>query len=299
MASSKITTPPPIVDIASVIPSLASKARQTVRLHPRLGETDANACNIGGRILWPNGEEWPTCKEHECSYVVATQLRKQEVPEIRYRPRTDLLQVLWCPNRHSHNGGPSVKIFWRSSRISGHSPEHLDLPTTEKRYIPKQCLVHPERVAEFPDGSELSQEESEAIDNSTEISDALNNADVSEIDNWRLPDTNIGAYFSWLSVAHGTKVGGYPAWVQDPEYPKCESGHSMEFLMSFASLEFDGQSWGRWLPINERNILSASYSERSRIQSAMGCSFGDAGNLYIFICHECPQWPIRAFVQSS
>jgi len=55
------TTPPRRVDIAAVFPELALLARQTVRLHPRLGAPTAHDSSVGGPLLWPAGEPWPAC----------------------------------------------------------------------------------------------------------------------------------------------------------------------------------------------------------------------------------------------
>ncbi|MFF0413398.1 hypothetical protein ACFYUY_23540 [Kitasatospora sp. NPDC004745] len=54
-------TPPRRVDIAAVFPELVSLARQTVRLHPRLGEPTVHDSSVGGPLLWPAGEPWPVC----------------------------------------------------------------------------------------------------------------------------------------------------------------------------------------------------------------------------------------------
>ncbi|MEV6192805.1 hypothetical protein AB0M19_10385 [Streptomyces sp. NPDC051920] len=60
------TTPPRPVDIASIFPELAPLARQAVRLHPRTGLPSVHDSSVGGPLLWPADEEWPTCaKEHD------------------------------------------------------------------------------------------------------------------------------------------------------------------------------------------------------------------------------------------
>ncbi|MBD0695852.1 hypothetical protein [Streptomyces sp. CBMA123] len=54
-------TPPRRVDIAAVFPELVPLARQTVRLHPRLGEPTVHDSSVGGPLLWPADEPWPMC----------------------------------------------------------------------------------------------------------------------------------------------------------------------------------------------------------------------------------------------
>ncbi|HEY9368739.1 hypothetical protein [Streptomyces sp.] len=58
------TTPARAVDIARIFPELAPLARTTVRLHPRPGAPTADASSVGGPLLWPADEPWPTCPEH-------------------------------------------------------------------------------------------------------------------------------------------------------------------------------------------------------------------------------------------
>ncbi|WP_282700726.1 hypothetical protein [Streptomyces sp. CC219B] len=58
------TTPPRPLDVAARFPELAPLARTAVRLHPRPGSPTAADSSIGGPLLWPAGEPWPTCPEH-------------------------------------------------------------------------------------------------------------------------------------------------------------------------------------------------------------------------------------------
>ncbi|GLW54839.1 hypothetical protein [Kitasatospora phosalacinea] len=55
------TTPPRRTDVTAAFPELAPLARQTVRLHPRLGAPTVHDSSVGGPLLWPAGEPWPVC----------------------------------------------------------------------------------------------------------------------------------------------------------------------------------------------------------------------------------------------
>ncbi|WP_041819526.1 hypothetical protein [Streptomyces davaonensis] len=87
------TTPPRPVDMAAVFPELAPLARTTVRLHPRPGAPTAADSSVGGPLLWPADEPWPTCPEHKGPWLVGydpEDLRKQRriLTEGWARPRT-------------------------------------------------------------------------------------------------------------------------------------------------------------------------------------------------------------------
>ncbi|KUJ66432.1 hypothetical protein ACZ90_36840 [Streptomyces albus subsp. albus] len=58
------TTPPRPVDISALFPELGPLAREAVRLHPRPGAPTAQDSSVGGPLLWPADEPWPSCEEH-------------------------------------------------------------------------------------------------------------------------------------------------------------------------------------------------------------------------------------------
>ncbi|MEV6055733.1 hypothetical protein [Streptomyces sp. NPDC052107] len=58
------TTPPRPLDVTAAFPELAPLARSAVRLHPRAGAPTTADSSVGGPLLWPAGEPWPTCPEH-------------------------------------------------------------------------------------------------------------------------------------------------------------------------------------------------------------------------------------------
>jgi uncharacterized protein (TIGR02996 family) len=297
----RCTTPAPPVDVAAVVPALKKLARTTVRLHPRAGEAPADASKIGGTFLWPAKEEWPHCAEHDCPFVCALQLRKEDVPEVGFKPGTDLFQLLWCPHDHEPGFCPDVEAYWWK-RASIRKAAEVPVPPTpaggELLSILSPCVLHPERIVEYPDPFELDElhyevEESEVL---ATTADALNRlVAVGE----RGPGDAAGLYQDCLSTAHGTKVGGYPDWVQNDEYPRCSCGKTMELLVMFASTEFYGGVWGRWLPIQDREVLKVDFLQQRPVSEPMGVMFGDMGNMYVFHCRNCKARPIRAFMQCS
>ena len=53
--------------ITTLYPRLAPLSRTAVRLHPRTASSDVpvSASKIGGSILWPLADPWPTCTDLE------------------------------------------------------------------------------------------------------------------------------------------------------------------------------------------------------------------------------------------
>jgi uncharacterized protein (TIGR02996 family) len=295
----RCTTPPPPVDVAEAIPELRRSARESVRLHPRPGEGSRHASKVGGVFLWPSEEEWPTCPDHDCPLVPALQLRKEEVPEVGFHRGTDLLQLLWCPHVHEPEYCPAVASYWRKWETIRDPVESHPIPTASEDLLPKPCLLYPERVVEYPDPFEFDEGLYGRIEASESLKQAVDLVRPLAVNPWDVPDDAGRLYQCWLSAADGTKVGGYPDWVQDPDYPACSCGAMMDLLVTFSSCEFDGITWGRWLPIQERDLLTAGNEVRGTVQSAMDVRFGDAGNLYVFVCRTCEARPIRWLMQCS
>jgi uncharacterized protein (TIGR02996 family) len=295
----RCTTPAPPTNVAEAIPALAAKARRTVCLHPRPGAAAVDASKIGGHFLWPAAEEWPSCPDHNCPLVGALQLRKEDIPEVGFKRGTDLFQLLWCPHDHEPGYCPAPEVYWWRRDAITTAGSHPAPSSAEQWYVPKPCLLYPERVVEYPDPFELDHDIDEQIQESSEFERALELVQKMSVGQWSLPDDTEQLYQCWLSTADGTKVGGYPDWVQDSEYPSCSCGKTMELLVMFSSWEFDGGTWGRWVPIEERDVLDANSGQREVVHSAAGWMFGDAGNMYVFSCRSCESRPIRYLMQCS
>ncbi len=302
----RCTTPAPPVNVEGGLPELQGKAKTTVRLHPRPGEAPVDASKIGGMFLWPKNEPWPICPIHgNIPYTTALQLRKEDVPELGFPPGTDLFQLLWCPESHDEDDMycPKPAVYWR--KRSGVKRARASAPPpapVRYGYFPQPCVVYPERFVEYPDPFEFNpiewgygeDERYPELEAAVRVVQAL-----------PVPDSLHHAsgpsdlYQLCLSTTEGTKVGGYPDWVQDAHYPRCGCGAEMEHLLSFGSWEWSGNNWGRWVPIEDRPVLDADFRDQSPVHSAHGCMFGDAGCMYVFVCRKHREPHIRASMQCS
>jgi hypothetical protein len=215
-------------------------------------------------------------------YVPVLQLRREDLPELPFPDGSDLFQLLWCPNDHPPLYAPICRTFWRRRAAI---PEPLPAPPAPgdaaPGYVPRPCRLYPERVVEYPHVADLPADLARAV-----------------LD-WQ--GTDADPLYEWeLSVAEGTKVGGYVHWVQDPDVPRCACGRPMAHLLTVASAEFDGGSWRRWCPVEDAHVCwSAPLEERLAAQAAAGLMLGDMGSLFVFGCTACPERPIAWVMQSS
>ena len=289
------TTAPAAIDVSEVFPQVAPFARTTVRLHPRRGAPTADQSSMGGPLLWPAAEPWPFCAgqgsyDHldsgpagaEAPLVPVLQLFAEDVPELPFPADTDVLQVLWCPFDHEPWSSPRPEIRWRRRAGIGVPLAAMPEPDEEADtwYVPGPCVLHPERVTEYP-GYDLPD------DVWPTISERI--AEVERETGW--------AYESDLAVASGTKAGGYPGWTQAPDWPACGCGTPMEHLLTVTGWEFSRGDEKRWIPLEDRPAMAgwdydaADDHPWRDVQNPAGLMLGDAGGIYLFVCQSCPGRP--------
>ncbi|MFJ9848137.1 DUF1963 domain-containing protein [Streptomyces sp. NPDC101150] len=286
------TTPPRPVDVEALFPEVAAYRRDAVRLHPRAGQPGVRDSSLGGPLLWPRSLPWPHCEDQHprtafappptgpLPLVPVLQLFSADVPELPFPAGTDVLQVLWCPFDHEPGYVPRPELYWRdSSRCEEQRAEPPRPDGADDDYLPDPCVLHPERVTEYPNW-DLPDELSEALEERFD----------------RLEDETGWSYWSHLSVADGIKVGGYPTWTQEPVWPDCpRCSRRMDHLLTVNSAEFDGESWRTWLPLEDTpdvgTIRDLPYEQRNRIQCPPQLMLGDMGGIYIFDCRRCPDRP--------
>jgi len=245
-------------------------------------------------MLWPAGESWPMCDgpkggdhfdscpgEAAAPLVPVLQLFAADVPELPFPDGTDLLQVLWCPFDHEPWGSPKPRLWWRRSAdvttvASTPPPDAESAP----RHVPAACVLDPERVVEYP-----VQELPRAVRD--EIGDEIER--IEEETGWSYDDD--------LSVASGTKVGGYPGWTQDGVWPECDCGAVMHHVVTVASWEFSTGNEKRWIPLEDRVAMAEwrwdapADHPAHRVKNPTGLMLGDVGGIYLFVCTVCPDRP--------
>lgn len=286
------TTRPPIVDITEDIPGLAAYARTAVRLHPRRGNPRVGDSHIGGPMLWPAAEPWPLCHElhgtrrnpdkEPMAMAPIAQLHAADVPVFPFPDRTDLLQILWCPNHDGDFPDASISVHWR--RAADITDVLTDPPTprtAEEEMVPFPCVLDPEPVTEYPWHEELPRE----------IRD--------ELRNW---ETDYPAYQYGLSIASGCKLGGGMSWevtdMGDP--PTCdECGSVARLVLQLDSSEWDGASDHdggppRWRPIEDADLEGDAHWEAIE---PIGMAIGRYSHGGFFGCPNDHHHPVSFYWQ--
>ncbi|WP_354644118.1 DUF1963 domain-containing protein [Kitasatospora camelliae] len=282
------TTPPRPLDVAAAFPALGPYRREAVRLHPRQGDPGPRDSSLGGPLWWPAAEPWPLCWEvHPATaaggavpLVPVLQLFAADLPELPFPAGSDVLHVLWCAVGHPDGPGPEPLLSWHhSSAGSGEWAVPRPPVGAVEHYLPVPCVLHPERVSEYP-GWDLPEE----------LDDAL----APWFD--RLEETIGWSYEEHLSVADGVKVGGYPTWGRDPQWPDCRGcRRRMEHLLTVGNAEFDGGTWRSWLPVEDTpatgTVWDLPVEQCDRLRNPSGLRIGDLGAVHLFTCPHCPDRP--------
>ena len=84
--------------------------------------------------------------------VPVLQIFKDDIADHLFAADSDLLQVLWCPQRHQPGWLPRPIVVWRRA---ADVVKPLESPPAandyyKESYLPSPCLVHPEAVTEYP-----------------------------------------------------------------------------------------------------------------------------------------------------
>ncbi|MFG2337387.1 DUF1963 domain-containing protein [Streptomyces yangpuensis] len=287
-------TPARPFDVVGFVPGLADWEREAVRLHPRPGAPSRDGSSVGGPLLWPADEAWPVCARMHQGFgtglpdalpvpmVPVVQAFRSDLPPgvVPFPEGKDLLQVLWCPFDHEFPVSPWPVVVWRdSTAVREVLPQPAPDPGASHRLVPAPCVVHPERVTEYPT-RDLPEELAEAWQD----------------DFRRLSEAHPLMFFSDVAEAPGIKLGGYPSWFTWEGPVDCEAcGRPVDHLLTVASWECDGDSWRFWLPLEDRDEDGG----RAVPVDPTGLDIGGVGSVYVFECRTCPDRPVVHLFDSS
>jgi hypothetical protein len=198
------------------------------------------------------------------------------------------MQVTWCPFDHEDRFCPEVSIRWlKKDDAIASLPRNPAHARTDFEYVPNECAVFPERVVEYLHRWALPRDIADRLESAKELPLLARRSLPDSVDN------PLGVYQVLLGSAPGMKLLGHPDWVQDPEVPTCECGELMEFYLTIASWEWDGASYRRWKPFEDPEPDSSKGADPT------GLMFGDAGDVYVFICRNHAEWKVSRIMQCS
>jgi hypothetical protein len=277
------------VDLTEVFPELATMARNVTRLHPRSGLPTVEDSSVGGPLLWPQDEPWPTCtRSHEVHEVV-------ELEAVRAAHHVTV--AWWSQPEDVPHTPEEQEIFDRNE------PRKIAGPYTDPVPLLPVAQLYARDVPGLPcpDGADLLQilwcpfmdhdDDIPAIrvrwrraDQVTAVlSPAPEPAVIETADYWPAPcvlhpeqvteypapeqlptavsarveawQEDTGHHYIQFAVAPGWKIGGWGVVSSDEDDaadpPRCGCGSSTEPLFTVGLSEWNEDDEGGWRPAED------------------------------------------------
>lgn len=239
MTSRKNVKPLPAKLAGALAKSALGPHRRTCWV-PRLADGDGGPRDpkLGGLAFVPAGERWPTCPSCAQPLALALQLDLDRLPE-GAAFGGGLLQVFYCnsfaPNcqveTEAWAAGPGRSKLVRVIPVVGEpavatAPE-LPQPLAARRIVGFDARDDYPCYAEASDRLEVDWDAWQEM---------LERAGLDEDG------------YGERVLLHGDKLGGWPTWAQDPDYPRCaicdERMKRLVFqLRTVDGLDFVGDGW--------------------------------------------------------
>jgi hypothetical protein len=314
------TTPPRPVDVTEHFPELAPLARSAVRLHPRAGAPTVADSSIGGPLLWPAREAWPTCSDHDGPWQhglapVDVRLRRRILAEAWRRPREEGADLLTAEERvivdravdgaRIPQDGPALMVpvaqLYAADIPALPRPDGADLlqllwcpfdhdedylPRTELRWRTAADVTDPLGAAPQPsvigDDDYLPEPCVLHPETVTEYPapHELPEELAERIEAWE--DQHDFDYQYDLGVAPGCKVGGHAPWSFSDPFPMAcpECGSDVRPLLTIDGSEWDGGS-GSWRPVEDAGYTGLRFLGPA---NSTQLNIGRGYNLQLYVC---------------
>ncbi|MFD3499252.1 hypothetical protein [Streptomyces sp. NPDC058678] len=314
------TTPPRPLDVTAHFPELAPLARPTVRLHPRPGTPTAADSSIGGPLLWPPREPWPTCPDHGGPAQLGhapedVRLRRRILREAWSRPREEGTALLTPEERAIVDrlrqatliplDGPLPMLpvaQLHAADLPGPGlprPDGTDLlqllwcPFDHEGHMPRAALRW-RTAAQVTDPVPAPRTPVLGHDRHLPEPCVLHPETVTEYPApHELPEELADRIEAWedeqglvyqydLGVAPGCKVGGHAPWSYTDPFPMAcpDCGSAVRPLLTIDSGEWDGGSTS-WRPVEDADHPGPMFRSPAR---ATELSIGRDHALQLYVC---------------
>ncbi|MBU1219042.1 DUF1963 domain-containing protein [Myxococcota bacterium] len=233
--------------------------KETILLNPQYN-SPISGCDIskfGGSPMISEMDSWPCCDICRTPLNFVLQLFKSDFPEFYFPENKDLFQIFRCPNEdcsymedNCEESDRKMFVFYSNSKSEYQKeidPPHFPEDGDFEDPVP-ECLLSPKKVVDYPIGEYLEYEDPDfpsIHDDGNEVLSELINE---------------------ISPVVGSKLGGYPSYLQGSPDVECECGKEMDFLIQISGEEPEKID-GNWSP--------------------HGLMIGDLGNIYWFLCPDC------------
>jgi hypothetical protein len=254
----KVRPPVPIEELPELNPILSARVNTTLLKPHRVSVPIATSrSKMGGKPNTSLLTSWPQCDECGAYLNFVMQLYREDYPEFYFPGESNFFMLFRCPN----NQCPAAykthkfdkKVFWLYGNIRDRNKTNT--------------IARPKVVAEYYD-----QHVNECEFQSVSLADYPSYADHHpelklDLQN-KYHHTVIEEIGHKYGPAVGSKIGGYPSWIQQSYYPQNRVGQPKQFFFQLASEDLE---------------TGVAHPPPVDKWSGHGVMIGDVGNLYFFV----------------
>ena len=212
--------------------------------------------NMGGTPNLTLFDAWPTCDVCNTPLNFVLQLYKEDFPEFYFPDNTNVFLLFRCPNYlcdEAFSDNFDLKMFWFYGNIQADTTKDIKKPVLQledyEESIPA-CVFSPLQTTDYPHYGEQME-------------------DWKKFEDKYIYDVDIfDSFMSKYQPKVGTKVNGFPDWIENTVYPVCDCGKTKEFFLQLSSEEYikdeDTIEWPPYAAVMEEN-----------------------GSMFFFVCKQC------------
>ncbi len=202
-------------------------------------------------------ETWPLCSSCGTPLNFVLQIYKNEYPEFYFPEDATVFLLFRCPNFYcdgAFDGHQDLAMFWFYGNADTGENARIEKPACTLEDMEDEtpnCLFRPLKSVDYPHYGEFNEKWEEFEMKYSDDADVV--------------DEYMNMYYPRL----GTKIDGYPSWMESPDYPVCACGKKKEFFFQLSSEEEEVEEKEpfEWPPY--------------------AAELGESCNVYFFVCHQC------------
>ncbi|MBI9056007.1 MAG: DUF1963 domain-containing protein [Bacteroidales bacterium] len=244
-------------------------SRKITALRPHKSPTkiEKNRSKFGGEPNLNGFDNYPCCKHCKTPLNHVVQIYKSEFPDFYFPKDKVLFQIYRCPNAdcpesfNEHHDFTTFYFYFSESELAKNKEYDkpvINLDNFEEELI--ECYLKPESVIDLPSWGDYEEIDEDKIK-------------VKFGEEW-FDDEFILEY----SAHSGSKINGYPVWIQGANEVKCSCGKNKELFFQLSSEDVED---------------GVEYPPAPDNWSGHGLMIGDLGYMYFFVCKACGETSIE------
>jgi len=238
-----------------------SKYCTLLRPHKSSKELDKWTSKFGGIPNLNGHKNYPCCPSCQTALNYTFQIFKKDFPEFYFPDNKVLFQVFRCPNGDCPNSFnefhdlSTYHYYFSEDEIL--TDKSFDKPITNTETYEdelRECILKPQKVDDLPGWGDSDFKDIELIQKRFG-------------EDW----TN-DEFLLEFSAKSGSKINGYPVWIQGAEEIKCKCGNIKTHFFQLSSEDVEE---------------GVEYPPHHDNWSGHGLMIGDLGFIYFFYCKNC------------